>query len=306
MKKPWLGERNVDNLNFSLRKKYRFVLTGGVGNQLFGYFAALAFKSVRKEPLVIDLSEITKGMTNHGSTLESFILDPDLRIKRKHWIPLTILTPLRKLFRFIGLSFEFKPTEVGFITNFFTIKQKRIVAYFQTWRYFDLLAASAETPKLTLRNPSNWYTSKAELALKEKPIMIHVRRGDYLKLQESIGVLKDSYFVSAYRKLPKEDQKRKIWIFTDSEKLIDGILLDKAFTNAEIVIPPRGTDPAESLMLMTFAGANIISNSTFSWWGAFLNQSNGPVVSPKKWFKGLDDPQDLAPPDWILCESEWL
>lgn len=282
------------------------MLVGGVGNQLFGYFAALAFKDVRKETLIIDLSEIPKGMTKHGSSIESFILEPDLKFKRKPLVPFIISSTIRKLFRYMGLLNEFKPNEVGFIEDLFKIKQKRVLGYFQTWRYFDLLSTRSKTQNLTLKNPSSWYTSKAEIALKERPIMIHIRRGDYLELQESIGVLKDSYFVNALGKLPKEYRKRKIWLFTDSEKSIDGILSDHAFTDAEIVMPPRDTDPAESLMLMTFASANIISNSTFSWWGAFLNNDDGPVVAPKKWFKGLNDPQDLIPPSWILCESEWL
>jgi hypothetical protein len=56
---------------------------------------------------------------------------------------------------------------------------------------------------------------------------------------------------------------------------------------------------------MSLASANVIANSTFSWWAAALNQNKGFVVAPDKWFRGLEDPKDLIPPDWILVKSQW-
>ena len=52
--------------------------------------------------------------------------------------------------------------------------------------------------------------------------------------------------------------------------------------------------------------AIVISNSTFSWWSAAFSKPGTSVYYPSKWFKALDDPEDLIPRDWTPIESEWL
>jgi hypothetical protein len=88
---------------------------------------------------------------------------------------------------------------------------------------------------------------------------------------------------------------------SEAKKLLASILPP----NTIWVNPPKGTDAVESLVLMSQGAGNIIANSTFSWWGAALNEKSLVTVAPKKWFKGMQDPKDLYPPDWLLVESSW-
>jgi hypothetical protein len=66
-------------------------------------------------------------------------------------------------------------------------------------------------------------------------------------------------------------------------------------------------DPHVSLCMMTLCDINVIANSSFSWWGAFLNQAGRTVIAPSRWFQALPPPPhdcpDMAPPDWIRIET---
>jgi hypothetical protein len=57
---------------------------------------------------------------------------------------------------------------------------------------------------------------------------------------------------------------------------------------------------------MQFGGAHIIANSTFSWWGAYLSRSTKIVIAPGSWFKDLEEPLDLIPPEWKRIKNDWL
>ena len=57
---------------------------------------------------------------------------------------------------------------------------------------------------------------------------------------------------------------------------------------------------------MSLGRAIIISNSSFSWWSAFLSKEASLILAPRKWFKGIQDPKDLLPPEWITLESDWI
>jgi hypothetical protein len=119
-------------------------------------------------------------------------------------------------------------------------------------------------------------------------------------------VLTPDYFRQALEGGPFQasDFSRPLWIFSDD---IENVKTEFKFIksmNVHFVKAPDNSDPAESLILMSLASSIIISNSTFSWWAATLS-SGAKIVAPSKWFKDMDDPEDLIPDHWIRIDSQW-
>lgn len=119
---------------------------------------------------------------------------------------------------------------------------------------------------------------------------VHVRRGDYVKLQDYHPLCSLDYYKKAMTLIPSE----KYLIFSD-----DPSWCEDAFTqeNVEVI---KGNSAEQDLQLMSLCDNHIIANSSFSWWGAWLNDSlDKKVIAPSNWF-GSKGPQGW---DDIYCDS---
>lgn len=124
---------------------------------------------------------------------------------------------------------------------------------------------------------------------------IHVRRGDYVKLQDTHPVQNMPYFMKALKKMPKDCS---IFVFSD-----DIEWCKESFPEmGERIHFVEGQSDIEDFYLMSMCDHNIISNSTFSWWAAWLNSnSEKTVVAPKRWFGPVNahlDTKDIYPETW--------
>jgi len=135
-------------------------------------------------------------------------------------------------------------------------------------------------------------------AQEEQPIMVHVRRGDYR--QGGFGLLGPRYYRNALRQLRAVGIDRPVWIFSDEPSSTPDYLLNLG----RMVSSPIGAH--EEMYLMSFGAANVIANSTFSWWGAWMNPDDVPVIYPKPWFRQSGEIQGLLPPWWLPEESAWV
>ena len=128
--------------------------------------------------------------------------------------------------------------------------------------------------------------------LEEKTVSLHIRRGSYLKLQDNHPSLNNDYYMSAL----KEFANHKVFIFSD-----DIQYCKSQFQGNNYIFAENSFD-LDDLYLMSLCKNNIIANSTFSWWGAWLNRNeNKKVYAPKKWF-GPNIPfntKDIIPDSWI-------
>lgn len=128
---------------------------------------------------------------------------------------------------------------------------------------------------------------------------IHVRRGDNLKHSDIYAICSISYFINALSKIP---DKGFCFILTDDKDWCKSHL---NFDNKLIV---ENEPPAIVFYIQTLCKNNIISSSTFSWWGAFLNSTKGKtVIAPWPWYgialRKNNKRDEILPPDWIVVNN---
>lgn len=283
-------------------------VVGGIGNQLFCYFAGYSLARKLDYQLVIDVSDIRQGRSKHGVSIESFNL-PGLFIspnERQFYIHLKRMVRYsrRVLPLELRLNSNYHSKVIGYDSRLDEINGPiKLSGYFQTFRYFEKV--SNEILPLQLRTESEWFKSTLSELENSDFISIHIRRGDYEKLSQIYGLLDKSYYQRAIQKLEDLSINGRFVIFSDDIDRAREVLFGVVPENTYWINAPKNVSPVESLVLMSHATANIIANSTYSWWGAALNAKNSAVIAPSKWFRNMDDPQDLYPPRWYLIESSW-
>ena len=260
--------------NSSHSKRYLIAeLTGGLGNQLFGLAACLGLS----ERIGLDAaySLVNYGLDNPrkfeiGKIVDSF----DLKLVNDY----EYVFKESKYYEFDEASLDVSPGTV-------------MRGYFQSYRYFsniDKLLRSA------ILNASEDKVTPGSV----ERIAIHQRRGDYLLpiYSDFHGVASNQYFVSAVRTL------RNIWgpvpvdVFSDSPE--EGVRLASEISDA-IYREDTGMNPLEVLFELSRYRYLVGSNSSFSWWAAFLAEHQyGNVIFPKPWITG-NNAEDLLLDGWI-------
>jgi hypothetical protein len=297
----------------SKKRRITIFLEGGTGNQLFMYFAGLSAALNLNSELVLETKYIGKYGTNHGSFLDKVELQARLETNShpRHLNALlnrfiNALARRSSLVRYIQENvFEtYRSIEVGYDPKIFQFSRSmKIFGYFQSWKYFEF-CLSKNQANIQLVDPSEIYLDKQKLIIDSPTIAVHVRRGDYGPLSNSFGLLDESYYVKAVDYIFSEYGAHKIWVFSDEIndvklKFQNEIWKDALFTNFNL-------NPMETIFLMAEASSRVISNSSFSYWSALLSRSNDRNVAPSPWFRSLEGPKDLLPPEWKTLGSTWL
>jgi len=293
-------------------------LVGGLGNQLFGYFAGRYIAQnmgVRLRPYI---RPSAKGEAKHSSSIKSFVLPEkihgpsSLKLRLERFVKLLVATAKQK-FGLLksnseSLHLVHRAASLGKDHNLELIRPGCFVqGYFQTAEYFQALKLSGGDTDLLLRSPSDWF-QKTEVEIEyAKPLIVHVRRGDYLQEKNRpIGALSSGYFQQAINTAlrHKDLRSKEVWVFSDDMSQVQPEFVEFGIKVDRWIQPPEDADPAESLVLMSKTDAIVVSNSTFSWWSAVLG---GPklVVCPSVWFRLIPEPEGLIPSDWIRVDSSW-
>ncbi len=283
-------------------------IAGGLGNQLFMFYAGLYFQEKNQREVIFDTSDLPRIQELHpGANIQSLGLLDDYpttsNLNSSNYKVNQVISGLRHIIKKTSHGGTFSSEEIGFINpNLIPLEVKRIRCYFQSWIYFNSLS---EKPILSLDNlssPSRWLLDKIEKTKTEKVLSLHVRRGDYvLPANRMNGILSRRYYQQAIINAGDYDS---IWIFTDAPDEVEDEFLNLGYS-FETIIPPNNSDPVESLLLMAATNEIVISNSTYSWWSAMLAGDATKVYAPSKWYEIREDPSKLIPDNWKRIPSEW-
>ena len=177
------------------------------------------------------------------------------------------------------------------------------VGYFQSHIWATQFGKKNVKEIIKIINKSEWLSELEKYAHEEKPIVLHLRIGDYAN-EKHFGRPSNAYYENAVHKLWRTGNYNKIWVFSDTPEQAEEELPDWIKEVARW-ITKQDSPAAETLEAMRYGHAYVISNSTFSWWGAFLSYMENPqVIAPTPWFKDIQEPIDLIPQSWMRLPAE--
>jgi hypothetical protein len=168
-----------------------------------------------------------------------------------------------------------------------------IDGFFQSEKYF-VHNKDSILEFLNFKEIEKIVTSKYNTLLNDRTTAIHVRRGDYVRHPNHHPTQSIDYYNTAIDIL--KDKTDNFLVFSDD------IEWCKQNFKIDNIIYIEGEKDYIELYLMSLCDNNVISNSSFSWWGAWLNQNNNKIViGPKQWFGPAinHDTSDILPESWI-------
>lgn len=287
-------------------------LEGGIGNQLFQYVAGLALAKQLECSLTINISRIQNNR-HGGKCITDFGLESNCRVesvKNSPKIDNRVTRAVRLQMHPMLTSHKgFFSRHSGFDEVLLRMPRgTQLNGYFQTFRYQELLAANQiDIRDLNLKSPSILFRSLETQAYYSLPVVLHVRRGDYLSLSKEFGLLSSNYYHEALQRIRLEFPNKEIWIYSDDFKIAKKVLeeIGGGF-NLRFMEETASMSAPEVLLLMSIGAAHIIANSSFSWWSASLSRSTKAVIAPEPWFRNRPTPEELIPRDWEIQEAQWV
>ena len=291
-------------------------LMGGLGNQMFQYAAARRLAYVNRAPLKLDLhwfDNVPKGDTTRKYGLHVFDCVQEVasesEVKSLRGMDISrwpgAIKRLLKSCRIEPDRYHVREKHYHF--------EHAILAYrgdaspdgfWKSPKYFDDVTDMVRNDFTFVRLPDSTTKRLLDQISSTDAVSIHVRRGDYVSnaiTSQYHGLNTMEYYRSAIKRMLSLVPEPVFYVFSDdlqwvkNELQIDGEVVYVEHNNSD-------DTSFEDMRLMSACKDHIIANSSFSWWGAWLNPSRSKtVIAPKMWFNETTgvNTRDLLPGDWI-------
>ena len=287
-------------------------LNGGLGNQMLQYAFGRAMSLFLKTELKFDISwfdTILEQETPRHYELECFGLAAQFatkdEIKKIKGLQALLSKRVSRILKkmnllenksyFLEKFYHYDPTTQLCSDNTY------FEGYWQSYRYFESYQSQIKDDFL-----GKYKLEENNLALSQEiqscnAVSLHVRRGDYVTNKNATdyhGVSPLDYYYQAIGQIIQEVQSPVLYIFSDDIAWVKEHL--EVSLNVVYVENRAENKPFEDIYLMHLCKHNIIANSSFSWWGAYLNNYEQKIViAPKKWFGDSSiNTDDLIPTNW--------
>lgn len=286
---------------------------GGLGNQMFQYAAGRAMSILYNVPLHLDVGDF-----------EGYTLHQGFELARVFSCPITLATAqeVRSLLDWqssrLARRILTQPPLHAFRNRNFVVEPHfhywpgirnlkppiYLTGYWQSQRYF-LDAEQAIRTDFTFRQPlSSCNLATAAEISSANAVSLHIRRGDYVSnptTKATHGICQLDYYEAAVNTIANQVEAPYFFIFSDDMDWVRDKL--KIPFPCKYVDQNQGTESYNDMRLMSLCQHHIIANSSFSWWGAWLNPSPSKlVIAPKKWFAHTkNNTRDLIPLDWNIA-----
>jgi len=286
-------------------------IIGGLGNQMFQYAAGRVLSLERGQPWRLDISGYSGYGLHQGFELQRVFNCPieiatesDVRdiLGWQCWpgIRRVLSRPSMAAFRRAGFVVE---------PHFRYWRGIRkvpcncyLVGYWQSEKYCLEEAAQIRTDFAFRFRPENQNAEVVRQINQVNAVSLHVRRGNYAnnpRTNATHGLCSLEYYQTAIQYIAGRVEHPHLFVFSDDVEWAREHL--KINCPCQYVEHNHGAESYNDMRLMSLCQHHIIANSSFSWWGAWLNANPGKiVVAPNRWFAYEWDTADLIPREWVV------
>lgn len=286
-------------------------IIGGLGNQMFQYAAGRALALEHGVPLALDVAGFA-----------SYPLHQGFELKRLFHCPAEIASPAETA-RLLGWCngalvrrLMQRPAMAALRPGRWVVEPHfhywpgferlgddcYLSGYWQSERYFAKHQATIRDDFRFTGELDAVNAGLAEKMAQVESVSLHVRRGDYVNNPKNLGihgVCSPAYYHSAIRHLAERLSSPVFFVFSDDIPWVrENLEIGHPVVHVE---HNSGAASFNDMRLMSLCRHNVIANSSFSWWGAWLNGNpEKQVVAPRRWFANDRKTADLFPAGWTL------
>jgi len=285
-------------------------LKGGLGNQMFQYATGFALAQKNNTVQKIDITtfdnasrdtRIKVGL-NVFKITSPVALSEEIKKVRNQYGPIPKFLSLINQKVFKQYYADFHPEFLNKISEKLNHKKDVYIdGNFQSEKNFTEFAPLI-CQEFTFKKEffDDHVKQLAEVIQKENSVSIHIRRGDYVydkKTNKYHGVCLIEYYEKAIKLIKEKISNPVFYIFTDDDKWVTENFKIIPYIN----VSQKHLKDHEEMFLMSQCQHNIVANSSFSWWGAWLNKNSAKIViAPRKWVNKKPNPHpNIIPEKWI-------
>lgn len=289
-------------------------LNGGLGNQLFQYATGYALASKNNQPLMLDVA----GFVSHNPNLKQSYRNLDIldfSIKYSQALSGVDLMKFKYPLGFASRVSDFMQKRVlkrYYVDWHPSLMQKKGDVYLDGYYQSELYFLGVRNEISSQYQLANIFKDQIENIVKViqssiNPISMHIRRGDYItnpRANKIHNVCRKNYFYNGLDYLRSRLGTPTVFVFSDD---IDWVKAEMNLPKSTVYVSELRQisgdylRSSQEMYLMSICKHNIISNSSFSWWGAYLNKfADKIIIAPNVWSRSkLLSHKNILPSGWI-------